>query len=271
MRVLVVRPHAQGEATGRRLAGLGHEALLAPVLDIVPTGTEPPEIDGEALVVTSAHAVAAAASWRGRFGSRPVFAVGARTARALEEAGFDRVLSAEGDGRALADLIAREIRPGAALLHLAGHDRNPEPGRALEAAGYRLSVWEAYAARAVERLPDGIATALEAGGLDAALHYSRRSAEALVDLAVAGGRAEALAQIAHACISAEAAAGLALLGPATIRVADRPTEEGVFGALDRLAEDAASRRARASAVPGARHGTIPEFPPLRTIKDHRPR
>lgn len=271
MRVLVVRPLAEAEATGRRLAERGHAALLAPVLVIEPTGTEPPDIDPEALVVTSANAVPAAIGWRDRFGARPVYAVGARTARALGEGGFARILPGGGDGRDLARRIAGEVRPGAALLHLAGRDRNPEPGRSLEAAGYRVAVWEVYAARGADRLPDIIAEALEAGRLDAVLHYSRRSAGTLADLAQAAGRGQALARLAHACLSAEAARGLAGLGPVDAAVADRPTEAALLDALDGLAESAPPGRARPAAPPGARDGTIPEFPPLRTAKDHRPR
>lgn len=242
MRVLVVRPLAEADRTGRRLAERGHAALLAPVLAIEPTGTEPPEVDPEALVVTSANAVPAAIAWRGRFGARPVYAVGARTARALAEGGFARILPGEGDGRALARRIAAEVRPGAALLHLAGRDRNPEPGRSLEAAGCRVAVWEVYAARAADRLPEIIADALDAGRLDAVLHYSRRSAATLADLARAAGRGGALARLAHACLSAEAARGLAGLGPVDAAVADQPTEAALLDALDRLAGDAAAGR-----------------------------
>ena len=56
MRILVTRPREQGEATAARLAALGHEALVAPLLTIVPTSGFPPAGPCDALIVTSANA-----------------------------------------------------------------------------------------------------------------------------------------------------------------------------------------------------------------------
>ncbi len=272
MRVLVTRPQAQARHSIRRLEELGHTALTAPMLAIEPTGTEPPDVDPAALILTSANAVPAAMAWHGRFGRLPVFAVGPRTARALQEGGFDRVISsAEGDGLGLARLISGQVRAGATLLHLAGRDRHTEPDRSLEAAGYAVTTWEVYAAEAAETLPEPVIAGLDAGEVDAVLHYSRRSAETLVTLAQTYGLSEALLGAAQICISAEAARGLSELGPARIAIANEPTEDAIFEALEGLAADAASRRARAPARPNARQGTIPTIPPLRNVKNDRPR
>jgi uroporphyrinogen-III synthase len=128
MRILVTRPREQGEATAARLAALGHEALVAPLLTIMPTSGSPPAGPCDALIVTSANAVPALAGFEK---ARPVFAVGERTAAAVREAGFMNTRVAQGDGASLATVVANALAPGARLLHVAGRDRKPEPQASL--------------------------------------------------------------------------------------------------------------------------------------------
>ena len=227
MRVLVTRAREDAERTARRLAEEGHEAVLAPVLVIAPTGAPPPRAAWDALLLTSAHAVPALAALdRGR----PVFAVRARTAAAARAAGFRAVRSADGDARALARLVAAAVPRPATLLHATAPDRKAEPAASLAAAGFRVLVWECYEARAVPRLPDSALRAAEAGYLDAALHFSRRSAELLVGLAAREGLVPALRSVPHLCLSADVAAPLAARGFPT-RVAPEPDEASLLGLL----------------------------------------
>lgn len=256
MRVLVSRPRRQGDRTAARLAALGHEALVAPVLEIVPQEAAPPSGRAAGLLLTSLNAVSAALRHRAHHGEVPVFAVGARTAAALAEAGVSDVRCAEGDGAALARLVTRELPRGAALLHLAGRDRTAEPARSLGAAGYTVRVCVVYEARPAGRLPDSVAEALDLGRLDVALHYSRRSAATLVGLAERSGRLERLAGLVHLCLSEETAIGLAPLGPAAIAVAACPDEAALLGLLTGIEPASAPLRSRAAAEPGARQGTI---------------
>src|SRR5215217_9141372 len=179
MRILVVRPQADAERTAARLAALGHEPVIAPVLTVARTLGGPPAGPFDAFIVTSVNAVPALPEIAGA-SAPPVFAVGARTAGALAGGNFARVHKADGDAAALAALVRRHIKPGARLLHVAGRDRKPEPGASLRAAGYAVEVWAAYEAQAAPLLPDAAACALGQGELDAALHYSRRSALTLL-------------------------------------------------------------------------------------------
>lgn len=231
MRVLVVRPEAGARRTAAGLALLGHEALVAPVLRIEATGEPPPEGPFQAVVVTSANAAPALATIRDRIAGARLFAVGRRTADALAEAGLRGAEVAQGDGRSLADLVAATLAPGAAVLHVAGRDRKREPAASLIAQGFRVATWEAYAAVPVPQLPDSARLALEAGSLDVALQYSRRSAETLMALAAEAGCFVALLSLRHACLSEDAAAPLRAAGARRLIVAARPDEESLLDAL----------------------------------------
>ncbi|MBV9075872.1 MAG: uroporphyrinogen-III synthase [Methylobacteriaceae bacterium] len=226
MLVLVTRPRDEAHRTARRLAEAGDEAIVAPVLEVRALATERPAGSFAAVLVTSAQAVPALPG----AADAPVYAVGARTAAALAAHGLAARV-ADGDARALARLVAAELSPGSRLLHPCGRDRKPEPARSLARVGYSVVPWEVYAAEAAARLDAGAAEALRAGAVGAALHFSRRSAETLVALARREGLGEALADLGHACLSADVAAGLAGLAGARIAVAARPDEDALFAAL----------------------------------------
>ena len=238
VRVLVTRPEASARRTAQKLSALGHEPVLAPVLRIESTDQPPPAENFDAILLTSANAVPAL----GRLDSRrkPVFTVGERTAARAREAGFE-VRSAGGDARALTALLRTELPPPASLLHVAGLHRKPEPQASLEALDYGVIVWTAYAARKLERLPASLVADIRAGRADAALHYSRRSAEILLQLAGEAGISGPLLAIGHACLSDDVAQPFRAAGAARVVVAEHPSEEALLARLVMLAPPVAAR------------------------------
>lgn len=230
MRVLVTRAKEDSERTAQRLAALGHEALIAPVLRIVPTGDLAPVGLYDAAIVTSAHAVEAL-SFHARK-SIPVFAVGERTADVLRMAGFSSVTAAEGDAVSLSSMIRSTLQP-CSLLHVTGRHRKEEPTASLRAAGFSVLTWEVYEAQAVESLPEEAVEAFRTGEIGAALHYSRRSAELFVRLAERVGLHAAILSCPHLCLSADVADPLRAAGAST-RVADQPSEDALFRLVMRL-------------------------------------
>ncbi|TNC15379.1 uroporphyrinogen-III synthase [Methylobacterium terricola] len=229
LHVWIARPLPAGARTAERVAGLGHHPLLAPVLDLAPSGAPPPEGPFDALVLTSASAIPALAGTP--LVALPAYCVGARTAATAREAGLRGVQEAGGDARALADLIGAGLPRGARLVHAAGRERKDEPAATLGARGYRLTVWVAYAARALPELPEPVAAALADDALDAALHYSRRSAATALGLARAAGCEEAFRRVAHHCLSADVAAPLVAAGIPSHVVAARPDEDTLLAGL----------------------------------------
>ncbi|GJE38162.1 uroporphyrinogen-III synthase [Methylobacterium persicinum] len=230
MRVWVARPEPGASRTGAALAGLGHEPLVAPVLVVCPVDGPVPQGPFDGILLTSAHAVPALGA---DLAGVPVFAVGARTAEKAARAGFGPVVEGPGDGAGLAALVMRHLRPGACLLHAAGTERKAEPAASLRVAGFRLVTHVAYRAEPVGTLPDAVAAALGRNGLDASLHYSRRSAETAVSLCEAAGRGGAFRSLNHYCLSADVARALEEAGIPVHFVAACPRETVLLDGLAR--------------------------------------
>lgn len=229
MRVLVTRAREDAERTSAELRLLGHEPLVAPVIRIAATGQAPPQGNWDALIVTSLHAADALATMAGRDGL--VYAVGPRTARAVGELGFRNIRVAEGDAVSLSALIRRELGLGRSLLHITATHHKEEPARSLREAGYSVTLWEAYVAEAVETLPEGVEAALRHRRIDAALHYSRRSANLLLTLVRQAGLTQELAAFPHFCLSDDVAEPLRMQG-LRVRAAAFPEEPALLALLD---------------------------------------
>ena len=230
MRVWVARPEPGASRTGAALAGLGHAPVVAPVLAVRAVGAPLPAGPFDGIILTSANAVAALET---HLRYVPVFAVGARTAERAREAGFGPVTEGPGDGAGLAALVAGHLPAGARLLHVAGEDRKPEPAAALAKAGFRLVIHIAYRAQAIADLPAPVGDALSAGTLEAALHYSSRSAETAVSLCEAAGHGGAFRALNHYCLSADVARTLEQAGIRVHFVAAQPRETALLDGLAR--------------------------------------
>ena len=156
MRVLVLRDRDAADETVAALARLGHEALLAPVIEIEPTAMPLPSGRFDALLATSRHAFTHDRNAQ-RWGRRlPVFAVGRRTAEAARAAGFEDVRIGAGDGEGLSTLVRLTLPRPARLLYLAGRDRKRTLEGSLGVAGIGLEVAETYAAVALDHWPEGV-------------------------------------------------------------------------------------------------------------------
>lgn len=235
MRIWITRPEPGATRSAARLRDLGHDPLIASIFEIVPTGAPPLGGEFSGIVVTSGQAVPALAGSKLGF-SGPIFAVGERTAEALRDAGFPNVVAGTGDAAGLARLVRECLPAGTALLHVAGADRKDEPAASLEAAGFEIRVWTAYSSRSIATLPRAVTLALSgsdsARPLDAALHYSRRSARTALDLIRKSGLEGAFRRLNHYCLSEDVALPLVEVGIAAHFVPARPTEDALLEGLD---------------------------------------
>ncbi len=225
--VLVTRPQPGADATADRLRALGIAAVVAPMLRVRARPlVQPPAV--QAVLVTSGQALPSlmAASVRG-----PVLAVGDATAARARALGLAPVHSAAGDAADLAGLAGRLLeRGGAPLLLACGRGQGGALAAALRADGFRVLRRVAYAAEPVRRLPPPAAAALEGGALRAALFLSAETARAF-GRALPAGLVPALATVEALAIGAAAAAALHGLPWRRVRVAARPTEDGVLALL----------------------------------------
>jgi len=233
MKILVTRPKDDAEETAAWLSSLGHDALVAPLLEIRFRGGPEISLDHvQAILVTSANGVRALAQRTARR-DIPVFCVGGQTTEAARAAGFQTAKSADGDAVALADAVKDWARPEkGALFHARGAQAKAGLAEALNDAGFTVRSEIVYEAAALPRLPRAAADALNAGTLGGALFFSPRSARIFADAVKASGCEAACAGLTAFCISPAVADALAPLAFADIRVAARQSREGIAALLE---------------------------------------
>jgi myo-inositol-1(or 4)-monophosphatase len=251
LRVLVTRPEAQSGPLARRLASLGAEVVLAPLIKTAPPASWTPLdralrrlASADAVVFTSANAVEAFfARARRVLGRRPpapprAYAVGSATARALEAAGWRAAALPEAfNGAALARRMGR-VRGRRVLIPRSDIGREDLP-RLLRRAGARLELPVAY-----RTVPDRAGTlALRraaTSGFDWALFASPSAARAF---------AAALGKDAPRVLKAVRTASI---GPATsAALRDLGTEPSVEANPSTAAGLAAAVAAKAAPAPAA--------------------
>jgi uroporphyrinogen-III synthase len=232
LRLLLTRPVFEAQRTAAALRARGHEVTFAPMLEIenipgVSIGAGP----WSAVLLTSGNAARAIAKHpqRDSLTSLRCFAVGVQTAAAANRAGFRDVVSANGDGGDLAEVILRHVASDAApLLYLAGDDRARDMAAALAPSGLRLEIAVVYRAGAATAFTDEINDGLKAGRFGGALHYSRRSTEIFIACAREGNVTAAAASLKHFCLSKRAAEPLSAIGAVHVAVAARPDEAAML-------------------------------------------
>jgi len=235
-RLFVTRPEQDAGATARRLAELGHRAILAPLMEVRVLPGPALDLAGvQAVLLTSANGARALAERQGRpVTGLSVLAVGDATARAARDAGMGHVESAGGDVDDLARLVGARLTPGGgALLHVAGTKVAGDLSGMLAAAGFTCLREVLYEARAATSLPESARRALAEGAADGVLLYSPRSAALFRDLARAAGLGDALGSLTALCLSAAVAAG-AGGGWGRVAVAERPTEDALMDLIRTL-------------------------------------
>jgi uroporphyrinogen-III synthase len=226
--VALTRPHAAAARSAALLRARGFEPLFAPVMDVVATGQQPPVGKFDAVIATSSNVFAfLSRSAIERLADQGLCVAGDRTAESAVAAGLRVVQVAAGAQSLAASLAARPAQ--SRFLYLAGRDRKVEVEGVLAAAGHRVVAIEIYAAEA--RSAWGKTEVAAFGACDAALHYSRRSAELTIALAEGAGLGDHLRTTLHACISKDAAEPLRLHGARRIVVASSAQEPLLIDAL----------------------------------------
>lgn len=228
-RVLITRPEPGATETAERLTALGIRPVVAPVLAIVTRGLSAPARLA-ATVLTSRNAIVACPR---SLHDRPVFAVGAATAKRAAEAGFTLVFNADADATALTSLIANKLSPADGSLFLpTGQGQGTDLARSLRQRGFHIIRRVAYQAAAVAALPEAAANELRQGQLAAAMFFSGETSRHFVRLVQAADLAEALHNIDAVSISERAAVALRRLNWRRICVAAKPNQDAMLVLLN---------------------------------------
>ena len=220
LRVAITRAEPEASRTAARVRARGAEAIVAPLITIVPCGYDTNTEGAQAIIFTSTNGVRAFPDARGAR-DRLVLTVGDATAEAAREAGFNDVRSADGDVNALVALAKRELDPAEGkLIHIAGDHVAGDLGGELRAAGFSVERRLAYASVAAAPLPPALN-----GPLDIVLFHSPRAAQRFIELGAPNA-----ANLVAGCMSAAIAEAAGKVSWKRIITAPRPREDDLLAA-----------------------------------------
>jgi uroporphyrinogen-III synthase len=227
VRMLVTRPEPDASETAGKLSALGIEPMLEPLLRYEILATSIPEPAGfAAILMTSTNALRALHD-RGAiavYRHLRAYVVGDRTAEAAKALGFADVVSARGNIDDLVALVAAAGLNGP-VFYPASRERAGNLGKALARHGIMVITSEIYGMAQPLALSPEVRAALDAGQLDAALFFSRRTAEAFVELSTGIAARSSLSML---CISEAVAAPLLKSHFGRVNLADYPSEEAML-------------------------------------------
>ena len=168
----------------------------------------------------------------------PLFAVGEHTAAAARDAGFDKVISANGGAVALREAVlaavkAKQLKKTSPLLYLAGADLARDLAGDLGERGFTVVTQTTYRMIPVTSLPRDVSDGFAANGIQAVLHYSRRSARAFLEAARSAGVEISALAIPQCCISDAVASIVRDAGASQIMTARTPDENALLDVLMR--------------------------------------
>jgi uroporphyrinogen-III synthase len=220
LRVAITRAEPEASRTAERVRARGAEAIVTPLLKIVPCGFDTNTEGAQAIIFTSSNGVRAFPDARGAR-NRIVLAVGDTTAEAARVAGFADVRSADGDVKSLAALAIATLEPGKGkLIHIAGDHVAGDLGGELRTAGFSVERRLAYASVALIALPEALR-----GPLDVVLFHSARAAETFIKLGAPNA-----AELTAGCLSGAVAEAAAKSTWRRIVTAPRPREDDLLTA-----------------------------------------
>jgi uroporphyrinogen-III synthase len=221
-RVLVLRPEPGASATVNRARERGLDSVAVSLFEVEPVLWEVPEEESfDGLLLTSANAVRHGGEGLGELRGLPVYAVGAATADAVRQAGFD--VASHGD--AGIERLLASIEPGLRLLHLVGEDRTVPDG-----ARQNIQSIVVYRSREKEGVDLG-----DINGVVALIHSPRAGAR-FAELV----EPQARGRVAIAAISQEAAKA-AGGGWASVDAADSPSDQALLALTKRLCNKSGPR------------------------------
>ena len=200
---MITRPRKDAETLVELLSRRGVGTVVDPMLEIVLL-TLPEDLDLEsvqALLVTSANG-ARALSTASRRRDIPLLTVGPTSAMEARREGFRDVTAADGNVRALADLVRRRLDPGGGrLVHVTGRVVAGDLSGTLAADGFEVDRIVLYEAQAAKTLSAETVESLTEGTLDAVLFFSPGTAATFARLIGQAGLTETVVRVRAFCLS----------------------------------------------------------------------
>lgn len=235
--ILITRPEEDAEPLAKELSLRGFQPVVAPMLSIRQIPDASLDLVGiRGLLFTSANGVRAFATNSDRR-DYVAWCVGGATAATARKLGFKEVRTADGDVKALAELVIRNTSPtDGALLHAAGSKRAGDLAGLLSREGYTICRAVLYEAVPARVLPQNAADALKAGTVRAALFFSPRTADSFVRLVTEAGLADACRKIDAVCLSEAVAESVRQLKWSSVLISDQLNQPSMLAASQKAAD-----------------------------------
>lgn len=228
--MLVTRPEPEAQHTLARLRALDIAALSAPMLRFHTLETSLPDAEGfAALALTSGNALRALAA-RGavdRYRRLRVFAVGDATADLARKMGFADVQSASGGMSLLVERLVH-ARLSGPILYPAARVPAGDLAKSLAPYGVMVVTARVYDMQPAQSLDDAIIAGMRDGGIDAALFYSRRTAQSFLGCVADRLTTQERRRITMLCLSELVAEPLIAAHFVRIGLADHPNEDAMM-------------------------------------------
>ncbi len=227
MKIIITRPVEDALPLAGKLKAMGHDVVIAPVLQIVErAGVEFPQRPYQAICLTSANGVRVRENVDA-LKTIPVLAVGPQSKQMALDRGFLHVQAKGGDVIGLAAHVAETLQPSdGPLLYISGSQTSGDLEGKLRGAGFQVDRVITYDAKPADL--KGFESEIQSS--QAVLLYSPRSAKLWVSAINNLQLQHVAATLIHICLSRAIAACL----PETWRrsIAESPTEAALIAALD---------------------------------------
>jgi len=233
MKLVITRPRLDAEPLAQKILALGHQVVVAPVLEIVAReNVEIPKRAFQAVCVTSANSLRCLTAPIDF--AIPVLAVGEQSAAAARAFGFANITAQGGDVHGLVKYILSHIDPKAGpLLYISGAETSGDLEGQLRQSGYDVTRVISYDAIPQNLLPFRAEIESSSG----VLLYSPRSAKLWQKQIELLNLTEKMADMAHFCLSLQVASIISQ--NSHIVIAKAPSEDAMLTLLQRRIGDRA--------------------------------
>lgn len=231
--VMITRPKGPDEVLADRLADLGYVPVCEPLLRI---HLDPKLIDCsgvQAVVFTSANAVASFCKTNTDHGFA-AFAVGHATAKVARLNKFSVVYQGTKGAEALIAEILDICSPEMGeILHVSGDEVKINIARALQEFGFKARREVVYRAEPVKKFSEPGFEALKKGTIDAVIFFSPRTGQNFANL-IRNAQMEGVCRTLRAfCFSKPVAAELNCLAWKDVIIAREPSTDSLVAALSK--------------------------------------
>jgi uroporphyrinogen-III synthase len=228
--MLITRPEPDASVSAVSLRALGIAPVTFPLMRRISLDVSLPEPNGfAALALTSVNALRALRQRDAitRYRNIKVFAVGDRTAEEASMLGFANVVSAGGGFADLVTMLAHAQLAGP-VFYPAGKEISGDLGKSLAPFGIMVVTARIYEMVPATEVEPAILADLGDGKIDAALFYSRRTAEIFVSLFGRQLPKHVHTRLGMLCLSENVAAPLMEARFVRISLADHPSNEAMM-------------------------------------------